>query len=169
MQPLFPTSLAIILHRAMDLLCCALDTGCQSTDCFLFIFLTEAEKCPKSTISGWLCALYVVFFVFVFLFYCILKVKPQHTCCQVVCVCFAWRCIRVCVFIVLVVEGKPCADQMVTSKVMIHKAASRIYPLIDLLGDNLIPQQYLLIILQVNYVQNRLFYPQMNTKPYTYL
>lgn len=75
----------------------------------------------------------------------------------------------VCLVIVLVVEGEACADQMVTSKVMIHKAASRIYPLIDLLGDNLIPQQYLLIILQVNYVQNGLFYPQMNTKPYTYL
>lgn len=71
--------------------------------------------------------------------------------------------------IVLVAESRACADQMVTSKVMIHKAASRIYPLIDLLGDNLIPLQYLLIILQVNYVQNGLFYPQMNTKPYTYL
>lgn len=29
--------------------------------------------------------------------------------------------------------------QIVTSKVMIHKTASRSYPLIDLLGDNLIP------------------------------
>lgn len=74
-----------------------------------------------------------------------------------------------CVVIVLVAEGRACADQIVTSKVMIHKTASRTYPLIDLLGDNLIPQQYLLIILQVNYVQNGLLYPQMNTKPYTYL
>lgn len=61
------------------------------------------------------------------------------------------------------------ADQIVTSKVMSQKTASRTYPLIDLLGDILILQQYLLIILQENYVQNGLLYPQMNTKPYTYL
>lgn len=65
--------------------------------------------------------------------------------------------------------GKACGDQTVTSKVMSQKTASRTYPLIDLQGDNLIPQQYLLIILQVNYVQNGLLYPQMNTKPYSYL
>lgn len=78
-------------------------------------------------------------------------------------------CVHSRVVIALVVEGERCGDQIVTSKVMIHKTASRTYPLIDLLGDNLIPQQYLLIILQVNYVQNGLLYPQMNTKPYTYL
>lgn len=61
------------------------------------------------------------------------------------------------------------ADQIETCKVTIHKTASRIFPLIDLLGDNLIPQQYLLIILQVNYVQNGFLHPQMNIKPYTYL
>lgn len=68
-----------------------------------------------------------------------------------------------------VMEMSFCADQTGTSKVMSQKTASRIYPLIDPLGDSLIPQQYLLIILQVNYVQNGFLYPQMNTKPYTYL
>lgn len=75
------------------------------------------------------------------------------------CMCVYGHCVGSC--------GKACGDQIVTSKVMIHKTASRTYPLIDLLGDNLIPQQYLLIILQVNYVQNGVLYPQMNTKPYT--
>lgn len=78
-------------------------------------------------------------------------------------------CVRLCLWSLFGAERRACADQVVTSKVMIHKTASRIYPLIDLLGDNLIPQQYLLIILQVNYVQNGFLYPQMNTKPYTYL
>lgn len=66
-------------------------------------------------------------------------------------------------------ERRGCVDQIGAREVMIQKTASRNDPLIDLLGDNLIPQQYLLIILQVNYVQNGFLYLQMNTKPDTYL
>lgn len=87
-----------------------------------------------------------------------------------------WGKISVCTLLCLCAYGHcvdgwggACADQIVTSNVMSHKTASRTYPLIDLQGDNLIPQQYLLIILQVNYVQNGLLYPQMNTKPHAYL
>lgn len=52
--------------------------------------------------------------------------------------------------IVLMVEHV----QIEAGKVMAQKTYSPAYPLIDLQGSNIIPQQYLLIILQVNYVQN---------------